>query len=291
VSFPEVENEMLLMKYLGAHPTLLTCYGYCLSQATIHVVLELAPFGALTEVLYDYETIEEIPGALAVAWLCDMADALHYIHSKQVKHRDIKAGNFLVFHMFRIKLCDFGLSKEHHSYSSKSSTVGGTLAFMAPEVMQRKGAVYASDIYSFAMTAVQVLTRSPPHERRSCVDQVEAAVKSEIKVKESERLLNLLLDCVAEDPTSRPKAEEVHRRCMEIMRINGSDPRTIGNSAHKKVRELSSAMDEKVEERRLVESTENSGFTTADTSASDVSQTPNDSKPLTVSILPVLSKS
>jgi serine/threonine protein kinase len=246
----------------------------CLAQTTIHVVLELAPFGALTEVLYDYETIEEIPGSLAVAWLCDMADALQYIHSKQVKHRDIKAENFLVFSMFRIKLCDFGLAKEHHSYSSKSSGgTGGTLAFMAPEVKNSKGAVYASDIFSFAMTAVQVLTRNPPHGSRSCVDQVEAAVEADTIVKEADRLVDLLLDCVKEDPTSRPKADEVHRRCMEILRINGSDPRTVGNAGYKKVREMSRATDDKIEERRLVERAANSGVTTTDASASDVSQT------------------
>jgi serine/threonine protein kinase len=145
---------------------------------------------------------------------------------------------------------------------------------MAPEVKNSKGSVCASDIYSFAITAVQVLTRNQPHGSRCCADQIETAVEAEIEVNESDKLRSLLLDCVKEDPTCRPKADEVHRRCMEILRTNGSDPRTVGNAGYKKVRELSRAMDDKVEKRRLVERAANSVVTTAATALeSDGSQT------------------
>jgi serine/threonine protein kinase len=157
-----------------------------------------------------------------------MADVLSYIHSKGVKHKDIKAENFLVFNMFKLKLCDFGLSKQHRSYSCKSSTIGGTLAFMAPEVRNGGGSTYASDIYSFAMTCVQVLTRRPPRLDRKCTQQIEASL-DEVEIEQSELLLRLLLDCVREDPTSRPKAQDVHIRCMHILQANGCDPRNEGN--------------------------------------------------------------
>jgi serine/threonine protein kinase len=58
----------------------------------------------------------EIPSALSVVWLCGMADALHFIYSKQVKHTDVKAENFLVFHMFRIKLCDVLVCRKYKIY-------------------------------------------------------------------------------------------------------------------------------------------------------------------------------
>jgi tetratricopeptide (TPR) repeat protein len=55
--FPEVENEMLLMKYLGNHPTILAFYGYTITDSWINAVLEIAPFGALSQVLYNHDTM------------------------------------------------------------------------------------------------------------------------------------------------------------------------------------------------------------------------------------------
>jgi hypothetical protein len=243
-SFPEVENEILLMKCLGNHPTLLSCYGYTRTINSIQVVLELAPFGSLTDVIYDFDTIPVLPSVLAVAWLCDMADALTYIHSKGVKHRDIKADNFLVFQWFRIKLCDFGLAKKHHSYASAGS-MAGTLAFMAPEVKNSKGSTYASDIYSFAMTAVQVLTRQSPDPRRSSENQVQALASS-IDLVDSKRLIDLLLECVNEDPIKRPKAPEVHRRCVDILETNASDPRAFHSKKFQIVSDLDRRLTEKM---------------------------------------------
>jgi serine/threonine protein kinase len=268
-----VETEMLLMSYLGNHPTILTFYGYTLVGSAVNVVLEIAPYGALSEILFNYVAIPATPIALCLAWLCDMADALNYIHSKKVKHRDIKAENFLVFHKFRIKLCDFGLAKEHQSQINHSTSTTGTLAFMAPEVLQRKGSSYASDIYSFALTAIQVLHRKHPHEKQSCTHQLEAAVESAKGLREADKLLNILLECVTEDPQSRPTATELHLRCMDILRFNGSDPRTMDNAGYKQVLDLDRVVDEALHERRSVEMPEyNSGVTSSAASASNMSQ-------------------
>jgi surface protein len=226
-TYVQVENEILVMKILGNSPTLLSCYGYTLSPTGMHVVLELAPYGSLAELLYSDDIFPEIPVSLTLAWLCDMVDALCFIHNKQVKHKDIKADNFLVFHMFRIKLCDFGLAKEHHSCMF-TSLGGGTLAFMAPEVKVGENSSFASDIYSFAITAIQVITRIRPFANRRAIDQIKAAIEN-VSINQSMALQELLSHCVNCNPKERPTAQEVYDQCNLILSANGGDPRMLSN--------------------------------------------------------------
>jgi serine/threonine protein kinase len=291
--FAEIENELLLMKYLGHHPSLVKLYGFTAStgdEDKIHIVLELAPYRALKDILDDIDTIPDIPSTLMLAWLCDMADVIAYIHSKGVKHRDMKPDNFLVYDMFHIKLCDFGLSKRHHSYRSTSSAAG-TIAFIAPELLLAiQGSSYASDIFAFGVTAVQIFTRKPPLMLEKREAQVQPAINC-ISIETSGLVLQqLLLQCMSTNPSERPQGQEVYRCCISVLERNGGDPRIDENKYYRHICELNSimmstiksfstmddmsiAINDKVEDKRLVESVENSGVTTAAASASNVSQT------------------
>jgi serine/threonine protein kinase len=235
---PEVENEMLLMKYLGNHKSVIQLYGYSMFPETINIVLELAVFGALSMVLFEKHIIPEIPVSLLLAWFCDMADVISYIHSKRVKHKDLKAENFLVFDMFHIKLCDFGLSKRHQTQCS--STLGGTLAFMAPEVKEGEGSTFVSDIYSFAMTVVQLITRQFPKVGKQS-EQIQNAVGM-FDMQQRALLLEMLLSCVSSDPNDRPIAKNVHQRCLEILKYNGGDPRLNQSESFQRICKLNTQM-------------------------------------------------
>eukprot|EP00981_Chlorochromonas_danica_P013447 scaffold6367_cov155-Ochromonas_danica.AAC.1 len=110
-----VENEVLLMGgYLGPHPAIVSCYGYFKDgHQNISMVLELAPYGCLSSLLEDHESYPILSFRLVLGWLNDAIGALCFIHEHEVKHRDVKADNLLVFHNLHVKLCDFGLAKQH----------------------------------------------------------------------------------------------------------------------------------------------------------------------------------
>ena len=111
-----IESELILMYLIDNHPSILTVYGY-LEDLTcgMQIVMELSPYGSLDKVLYNREKYPDIPVLLSLSWLCDIASALAHLHSRKVKHRDVKAENVLLFYGFHSKLCDFGLSKQHFS--------------------------------------------------------------------------------------------------------------------------------------------------------------------------------
>jgi serine/threonine protein kinase len=236
-------KEVLVMKDLGEHKNIVSFYGYFQSKDYIDIVMEVAPFGALSQLLEDKTGLfQELPPLLMLSWLCDVSDALKYMRSKHVKHKDIKAENILVYRMFHTKICDFGLAKEQ-DLDCTSSTCAGTLVFMAPEIRDNGESTDVSDVFSFGITALQIMNRQIPQQvlpaRRG---QQIANVVSQLTLPFMENeLIVLLTSCCEEDPMYRPSAEEVHRRLMEILESNGSDPRNVDNVWYWLIEEMDSA--------------------------------------------------
>lgn len=90
-----------------------------------------------------------------------LADAMAYIHSKQILHRDLKPSNILVTRNGgNVKIIDFGLSDADDYAILKQSA--GTVEYMSPELKSSSVIDCRSDIYSFGL----VLRRIFPHRYR-----------------------------------------------------------------------------------------------------------------------------
>jgi serine/threonine protein kinase len=99
------ESEIIMLNYV-ADPSVVCCYCYVPDPKNMMIVLEVAPYGSLWDLVRDRVTYPAIPVSLSMAWLSDMADAIKHIHSKGVIHKDIKCENMLVFTGLKAKLSD-----------------------------------------------------------------------------------------------------------------------------------------------------------------------------------------
>ena len=164
----DAENEVLMMHHVACANVLLV-YGLAVDPARVLIVLEMAPFGSLWDVLAGSggALSKEMPVSLLVAWMVDLCYGVAHLHSKRVKHKDIKAQNLLLYqtpNRLGVKICDFGLAKQSSAagLSSASSAGGGTFAFMAPECRNGLKSSAKSDVFSIGMTMLQILTRANP---------------------------------------------------------------------------------------------------------------------------------
>ncbi len=105
------ESEVLIMRFLES-PHVVFCHGFIPDLKEFTIVLELAPYGSLWDMVANHASFPALPFPLVISLLTDVADALNYLHQMNVTHKDLKCENVLVFHELRAKLGDFGLAKK-----------------------------------------------------------------------------------------------------------------------------------------------------------------------------------
>src|SRR5262249_22065188 len=102
---------------------------------------------------------EGIPVEELLAYFAEAAEALDFLHKKNVQHRDIKPDNILLL-QGHAKVADFGLARLQEGRLLASATSSGTPAYMAPEVWRGKVS-HHSDQYSLAATYVELRLGRP----------------------------------------------------------------------------------------------------------------------------------
>ncbi len=143
-----------------SHPFLLPTHSFWAFEDRLVIVMELAD-GSLRDELNRFRLAGQpaIPTAELLRYFGEAADALDYLHSEKVLHRDIKPDNILVRN-HRVRVADFGLVREQNQYLLTASS-SGTPAYMAPEVWRGKTELH-SDQYSLACTYAELrLGRRP----------------------------------------------------------------------------------------------------------------------------------
>ena len=103
-----------------------------------------------------------LPESLSARYGAQILRGLQYIHEMDVIHRDLKSANVLVMKSGNVKLADFGVSVDLQRQRPASLDVAGTPRWMAPEIIEMKGASTKSDIWSLGCTVVEMLTALPP---------------------------------------------------------------------------------------------------------------------------------
>lgn len=161
------------------------------------------------------------------SYVVKILEGLHYLHQSDVVHCDLKAANILTTKNGNVKLSDFGVSLNLRAMEREMKDVAGTPNWMAPEVIELKGASTKSDIWSLACTVIELLTGRPPYAdipnsmsgktiELECLDTSDVAVVMFRIVEDnmppipegcSESLQDFLKQCFNKDPAKRPSAE------------------------------------------------------------------------------------
>ncbi len=210
-------TETLLLSTLN-HPGLVT-----LHDAGLHEDADGRTTGFLVMELVDGEDLRKLlkkgplPAAAVAQVGADLADALAYIHSQGVVHRDVKPANILMFHSgendtrLYPKLTDFGIARMVDA--TMATAVGatiGTANYLSPE-QARSGAIEErSDIYSLGLVLLECLTG----EKAFPGPVVEAALARLLRDPEVPAWLGpdwaaLLTRMTARNPQDRPHAHDV----------------------------------------------------------------------------------
>ena len=96
-----------------------------------------------------------------------LAGALETAHRAGVLHRDVKPSNVLLTAYGEPQLGDFGIARMAGSRETSSQRVVGSLAYIAPELLEGAATSVAADVYGLAATVFTGLSGNPPFTVRS----------------------------------------------------------------------------------------------------------------------------
>ncbi|PFH51771.1 hypothetical protein AMATHDRAFT_58237 [Amanita thiersii Skay4041] len=203
----ELMREVNLYKRLS-HPGIVKYEGMARDEETLSIVLEYAENGSLGQTLKAFGKLNE---RLVASYVVKILEGLHYLHGEDVVHCDLKAANILTTKTGNVKLTDFGVSLNLRAMEREIKNVAGTPNWMAPEIIELKGASSKSDIWSLACTVVELLTGRPPYAEISNSMTVMFRIVEDnippIPEDCSELAKDFLLLCFDKNPELRPSAE------------------------------------------------------------------------------------
>eukprot|EP01119_Soliformovum_irregulare_P018891 TRINITY_DN5884_c0_g1_i11.p1 TRINITY_DN5884_c0_g1~~TRINITY_DN5884_c0_g1_i11.p1 ORF type:complete len:219 (-),score=48.39 TRINITY_DN5884_c0_g1_i11:26-682(-) len=141
------------------------CSFLSLCKEPLCLVTEYLENGSLYWMLRRKESVGMIQ---KVQWARQIAAGMHHLQCEKIVHKDLASRNVLVSESNVAKVADFGLSRlagvtEGDNNTVVSSSNVGPLKWMAPESLRERKFSSKSDVWSWAVTCVEILTHSDPY--------------------------------------------------------------------------------------------------------------------------------
>uniref|UniRef100_A0A665SYV1 Serine/threonine-protein kinase TAO3 n=1 Tax=Echeneis naucrates TaxID=173247 RepID=A0A665SYV1_ECHNA len=201
------------VKFLGQlrHPNTIEYKGCYLKDNTAWLVMEYC-LGSASDLLEVHKKpLQEVEiAAITHGALLGLA----YLHSHNMIHRDVKAGNILLTELGQVKLADFGSA----SIASPANSFVGTPYWMAPEVIlamdegQYEGKV---DIWSLGITCIELAERKPPLFNMNAMSALYHIAQNDSPTLQSNEwsdpFRSFVDYCLLKIPQDRPSSGELLR--------------------------------------------------------------------------------
>ncbi|XP_048839559.1 serine/threonine-protein kinase TAO1-like [Brienomyrus brachyistius] len=231
------------------HPNSIEYKGCYLREHTAWLVMEYC-LGSASDLL---EVHKKPLQELEIAAITHGAlQGLAYLHSHNMIHRDIKAGNILLTEPGQVKLADFGSA----SIASPANSFVGTPYWMAPEVIlamdegQYDGKV---DVWSLGITCIELAERKPPLFNMNAMSALYHIAQNESPSLQSSEwsdyFRNFVDSCLQKIPQDRPHSEELLKHAfllrerpesvlMDLIQRTKDAVRELDNLQYRKMKKI-----------------------------------------------------
>ena len=171
-------REALAAARLSGEPNIVTVFDVGEHAERPFIVMEYLGGGSLEDRLREHGA-QEVGHSLE--WLEQAASALDAAHRHGVVHRDVKPANLMLDRSGTVHVADFGIASAAGTDSlTMTGTVLGTAGYLSPEQAQGERATPASDRYSLAVVAFELLSGRRPFESGSITAEAAAHVKAPV---------------------------------------------------------------------------------------------------------------
>lgn len=205
-----MQNELMINRQLR-HPNIVA-YSECFQDhRNIYLVLELCPYGTLFDVLLQRKKLTDTEIAFYVSQLLQ---GLAYLHSLNILHLDLKPENIFIAQDLRLKIGDFGVSKQIEP-DGTCKLLGKTLLYAAPEVISKERVGFESDIWSLGVMMFVMWVGASPFDASSRQDMKKRILAVDYafpKHLRSNSPINQLIASILQyTPQNRPSLLQIQR--------------------------------------------------------------------------------
>ncbi|HEY2664922.1 MAG TPA: serine/threonine-protein kinase, partial [Candidatus Binataceae bacterium] len=190
--------------------------------------------------------------AIALDMVIQAAEGLREAHQHGIVHRDIKPSNLMVTNSNVVKIVDFGLAQAASAATATFTGTTGTVAYMSPEQAMGRNVDQRTDLWSLAVTFVEMLTGRNPFTRDTMPAIMFAILNDAPEGVESvpAALQAIVYRCLAKDPNQRYSSADELLADLKSAReslpadaatTNGVRPQSFaGRAEARRVREIAS---------------------------------------------------
>ncbi|CAH8317977.1 unnamed protein product [Eruca vesicaria subsp. sativa] len=233
------------------HKSIVRLWCCCSSGDCKLLVYEYMPNGSLADALHSHRK-----GGVLLGWperlriAIDAAEGLSYLHHDCVPpivHRDVKSSNILLDGDYGAKVADFGIAKIGQMSGAKSpeamSGIAGSCGYIAPEYVYTLRVNEKSDIYSFGIVLLELVTGKQPTDPElgdkdmvkwvcTTLDQcgLESVIDPTLDLgfkEEISKVIHIGLLCTSPLPLNRPSMRKVVIMLQEVSGAMSSSVRNV----------------------------------------------------------------
>ncbi|KAL7219294.1 hypothetical protein ACSBR2_012381 [Camellia fascicularis] len=229
------------------HKNIVRLLCCCNTEDCKLLVYEYMPNGSLGDFLHIGKCgLLDWPTRFKIA--LDAAEGISYLHHDcvpSIVHRDVKSNNILLDAEFGARISDFGVAKIINTVNKGAepmSAIAGSCGYIAPEYAYTLRVNEKSDIYSFGVVILELLTGKKPIDPEFAEKDLVTWVRNSLDQKGVEHVLDPNLDssfkeqisrvlvigllCVSPLPINRPSMRKVVKMLQEAGAGAGNNPRT-----------------------------------------------------------------
>lgn len=199
------------------HPNAIVVFDVAEQDGDPCLVMEYLPSKSLSAVISEQTTL---PVGQVGKIGEQVASAIVAAHRAGIVHRDIKPANILIDEHGTAKITDFGISRAAGDLTlTQTGLIGGTPAYLAPELARGSDPSPASDVFSLGATLYHALEGQPPYgnSTNQLALLYTAANGQVIPPRQAGKATALLMNLLRIEPDERPSMAEARERLAALV--------------------------------------------------------------------------